>query len=158
MGLGSWLSKKATEAQRREADNFLVSLKGADQLALDVVSAATMSYAAYFEAKGRDVYRMALWIEDKEQMMFPLEIGQMIKAQQKQKTTSSTPGLMVWLFSARALLEPQLRLSGRDIWSQLSKSSEESEVLASEMCVAMNLSHSPFDRHLVPIGLEQLQR
>ncbi|MBA4206872.1 MAG: hypothetical protein C0457_17930 [Polymorphum sp.] len=158
MGIGSWLEKRAIKAQQDEVAAFLLSLKGADAFVIDSVAAATMTYGKYFEGKGKDVYNMAYWIAEKEFMAFPLEIGYMIRVQQQQKTVSSTPGLMVWLFSARALLEPQLRLSGRELWSELARATDESEELAEDMCEVMNLPSAGLDRYRIPIGLEVLQR
>jgi len=103
-------------------------------------------------------------IFQKDYMFFPVEVGQMIKAQQKQNTTSSTPGLMVWLFSARALLEPQLRLTGREVWAELARATDLSEALADEMRRAtimngaLEISDRIFDKDLVPLGLENLER
>ncbi len=121
-----------------------------------MISASTMFWAEMHKKENKDLYCMEEWLD--KNLLYPILIGKKIKILQKQGTTTGVPGLMVWLFSARALLHPELRLSGRQIWSELNKSTIEAELLAKEFCDAMVISSSSLDRCRVPRGLEQLNR
>ena len=153
-----WLQKKFTTTQLNEVESFLRSLRGAEQGVIDLVCGAQMYWAAFYAApqRAKDLYFMENWIL--EQSFFPVELGSNIRALQKQGTTSSVPGLMVWLHSSRALLTPELRLSGRMLWAELVKASGEAEQLAYEMCGVGGYDPLPFDRTRVPFGLEPLAR
>jgi len=151
-----WLEKKTSATMRADAERFLVSLQGAEQMALDAVAATTIYWASFYAAKGRDLYAMALWIPGEK--LFPVELVSSIKALQKGGGQSSATGLMVWLHSARALLYPELRLAGRNIWSELAKATPDAQTLADEVAAAngqfaiINLISQ------VPVGLEPLDR
>ncbi|MDK9694885.1 MAG: hypothetical protein OEL76_00670 [Siculibacillus sp.] len=149
-----WLNRKAEESQRREADRFLVSLQGADATVIDGVLGMAMYWAAIYKKNGIDLYQMEDWIG--RSILFPMEIGKQVRIQQKQNTLSSATGLMVWLFSSRSLLYPELRLGGRQIWMQLGRATLLSEQIALDCCAAMGLDSTFIDRLRVPNGLEAL--
>ena len=151
-----WLAKKAEQSQRDEAERFLVSLRGGEIGIINAVHGSAMFWAVFCERQGSDVYNMEQWILSKP--FFPTEIGKLIKAQQKQGTNTAATGLMVWLFSARALLYPELRLSGREIWGQLIRSTIDSELQAEETCRAMGYPIDSVDRTKIPLGLQKLDR
>ena len=151
-----WLDRKAEQTQRNEADKFIVSLKGADLGLIDTVHGNAMFWAEFHRRKGKDLYEMANWIFDKNEMWFPLTLGKMIKDQQKHGRFSTATGLMVWLFSARAILQPELRLGGRELWEQLSRSTFEAEMIAGQSCLAMEYSTNFVDHSRIPFGLEKL--
>ena len=155
-----WLKKKFLATQLQESESFLRSLRGADQGVIDMVSAAQMTWAAFYADPNRskNLYEMESWIN--ADLTFPVGLGSSIRDLQKQKATSSVPGLMVWLHSARALFEPELRLGGRQIWAELAEATDEAESLAFDMCAASGRA-SPrmaFDRTRIPRGLESLER
>ena len=141
---------------RADAERFLLSLKGADQMALDTVAAMAVYWAAYHASKGRDLYSMESWLLGEK--LFPMELVSSIKTLQESGSASSVPGLMVWLHSARALLYPDLRLGGRNIWSELAKATSDAQDLADE--VAMANGKFPIVNLIsqVPMGLEPLAR
>ena len=151
-----WLAKKAEQSQSYEADRFLTSLQGAEIEVIDAVHNSAMFWAVFCERQGSDVYNMEQWILDKP--FFPTEIGRLIRVQQKQGTNSAATGLMVWLFSARALLYPELRLRGREIWKQLGRSTFQAQMMAEAHCLAMGYSIDTIDRAKVPAGLEVLTK
>jgi hypothetical protein len=150
----NWLNKKAEQTQRYEADRFIVSLKGGDVGLIDAVHGSAMFWSVFLEKQGADVYEMEQWILGR--LLFPTELGKLIKDQQKQGTTSAVTGLMAWLFSARALLYPDLRLGGREIWEQFNRSTYEAETIASQSCKLMGYPTISIDRTRVPSGLEKL--
>ncbi len=154
----SWLGKKAEQTQRYEADKFVITLKGADLATIDAVLGSAMFWAEFQRRKGKDLYGMANWILDKSEMMFPVTLGSMIKDQQKIGNFSAATGLMVWLFSSRALLYPDLRLGGRELWGQLARSSTEANIIADQSCLAMGYSTDSVDRSRIPVGLELLNK
>ena len=152
-----WLDKRMSKKMADEMEHFLVSLKGSDQIALDLIAATTFMWAAFFKARGKDMFIAGAWLpQDK---FFPLQLQNMLRDQQKAGNTSSATGLMVWLHSCRALLYPELRLSGREIWSELSKAGEEAHSAYFELIVVGDIPD--IDQTIgddVPIGLEQLNR
>lgn len=150
-----WLKKKFEQQQSYEAERFLVSLEGGDTVVIDMVLGTAMFWAEFYKNKGIDLYSMEEWLLNKP--LFPLELNKIIKRLQKQGTEASATGVMVWLFSARALMYPEQRLSGRKIWEQLSRASLLSERIALEQCAAMGML-SPYIRpYRVPNGLENLK-
>ena len=151
----NWLNKKAEQSQQYEADRFLTSLRGADTAVIDSILGTAMFWAAIYKTKSVDLYGMEEWLPEKP--LFPTELGKMIKVQQKQGTNSAATGLMVWLFSARALLYPELRLSGRNIWEQLGRAGLQAERLAMMSCSEMGIQSPWIDIFRVPDGLEKLQ-
>ena len=156
MTIRSWLEKKFASSQQVEAEQFLTSLRGADNDLLDMIAGAQLYWAAFYSKKGIDLYEMETWIQSR--LMFPSEIAGLIKGLQKQRTTGSVPGLMVWLHSSRALLWPELRLAGRQIWQELSKATDMAERLAVDMCIASHVSIQVCDRRRIPGGLEAIRR
>lgn len=151
-----WLEKRTSASMRDDADRFLVSLKGADQMALDTVAATAAYWASYYASKGRDLYSMESWLLSHK--LFPVELVSSIKTLQKSGSASSAPGLMVWLHSARALLYPDLRLGGRNIWSELAKASPDAQGLADELAAATGRFLIVCHVSQVPSGLEPLDR
>ena len=152
-----WLTSKMIRVQQHEAEAFLTSLKGADVAVIDMTLAVTMHWAEFYKARNRDLYLMANWIE--HDLAFPLELNRSIRDQQKQGAPMAATGLMVWLHSARALCEPQLRLLGRQIWEELASASVESEAIASDLAAASQelgvpVDNGVFDYRRVPLGLE----
>ena len=141
---------------RDEATRFLNSLRGADQEALDAISASTMFWHTHYQRKEIDLYDMGSWIID--DIAFPIELNKLIKALQRDGNPASTVGLQVWLHSARALTYPDLRIYGRDIWTELTKATEEAEDFAEEMCEQAGFDVMEIDREEVPVGLEKLDR
>ena len=149
-----WLRKKTEQTQQYEFERFFVSLQGADTDVIDSILGTAMFWAAIYKNKGIDLYGMEEWLMD--ELLFPTELNRLIKVQQKQGTMIAATGIMVWLFSARALLYPEMRLGGRNLWGQLSRASERSEMIALASCSAMGL-HSPWiDRTRIPYGLENI--
>lgn len=151
-----WLVSKATDVQQGEASRLLTSLRGADNELIDLVSAQTMYWANFYRKQGLDLYNMADWILS--DTMFPVKVVAIIKDLQKQGSPTSTVGLQIWLHSARALITPELRLVGRELWAELVKAGPEAEVLAHEMSMAGNIPPWFDDRTAVPVGLEPISR
>lgn len=152
-----WIAKKAAQTQREEAARFLESLRGADQAVLDMSLATTMYWACFYLGKrNKNLYDLANWIDG--EMLFPMELISNIKALQRNGTPASAVGLHVWVHSARALLYPELRLLGRNIWSELGKACLECRDMTFEVCEQAGILPIFADPTLVPTGLEELDR
>ncbi len=151
-----WLNRKFEQSHRYEADRFLTSLRGGDVGVIDMVLGNAMFWSEFYRRSGHDLYEMESWIM--RDMLFPVALGKNIKAQQNQNAPATATGLMVWLFSSRALLYPELRLSGREIWQELSRATPDTEEFAFNACVAMGWSSPDIDFARVPSGLERLER
>ncbi|MCM5556720.1 hypothetical protein [Pleomorphomonas sp. JP5] len=152
MGLRSWFDKRASAVMSGEAQRFLISIQGADQSVLDLTMAQTLLYAAVLKSKGRDLYLMDHWIHSEAH--FPTEIAGTIRMMQKDGRPEMAVGAMTWLHSSRALLYPEIRLYGRQIWTELAKATDEAEHLAEIMAANAGVAHYLEDREYVPDGLE----
>ena len=148
----NWLLKRVENTHQREAQNFLLSLQGAPREALEMIHASAMFWGAFYRNGDVDLYAMDRWIH--QGPYFPATILKTIKALQKKNKQDSAVGLMVWLFSARALLYPDLRLGGRQIWREFQRSSIVSEHYAFELCSAADLEIHEIDFERFPDGLE----
>jgi hypothetical protein len=152
-----WIAKKAANIQREEASRFLESLRGADQAVLDMSLATAMYWACFYLAKrNKNLYEMAIWIDG--EMLFPMTLISDIKALQRNGTPASAVGLHVWVHSARALLYPELRLLGRNIWSELGKADLKCRDITVAVCQQAGIFPIFVDPTLVPAGLEELDR
>jgi hypothetical protein len=96
------------------------------------------------------------WIDG--QIGFPIELGSVIRGLQKQNRTTSVPGLMLWLHTARAFLTPELRFTSRQLWNEVAKASNEANAIAIELCAATGHIPLAFDCRRVPSGMEPLDR
>lgn len=150
-----WLDKKFSNTQREEATRFLDSLRGADIGVIDMISAQAIYWANFYYAEGLDLYDMEGWIMSN--MMFPAQLVSNIKTLQRDGSMSNV-GLQVWLHSSRALLYPELRVFGRDIWAELAKATPDARAMADEMHMQTRLLPEYLDPQKVPSGLEKLSR
>ncbi|ODT74489.1 MAG: hypothetical protein ABS76_36880 [Pelagibacterium sp. SCN 64-44] len=150
-----WFGKKAEDTQREEATRFLDSLRGIDQDGLDSIAALAWFWAQKYAETGLDLYEMDSWLS--QRMFFPTELVKSIKVLQRDRSASGV-GLHVWLHSARALMYPELRVYGRDIWAQLAKASPEATSLAIQFYQQAGMRFGETDPSRVPTGLEPLNR
>lgn len=151
-----WIEKKFAKSQRDEAETFVLSLRGADAAAIDIVSAQTMYWANFHYARGINLYDMEAWILGR--LLFPVELGKEIKSLQKGGAPASTVGLQVWLHSSRALLYPELRLFGRQVWAEITQASPMAAEILLEMHRAANSPPTFSDSTMAPSGLEPNHR
>ena len=147
-----WLNRKFEKSQRDEVDRFLISTRGADTEVVDLILGYTMFWAAFYADLSKELYVLEDWIQ--EDLMFPVQLGKHIRIQQAARNAPSATGLMVWLYSARALMYPELRLSGRQLWSELSRSTDGSEEFARHLASQAGYSNYRFDRFRIPEGLQ----
>ena len=151
-----WLDKKISQSQKIDSDHFLISLKGADPDLIDTVHGTAMFWSVFQLKHGYDLYGMENWLITKP--FFVAQLVSMIKSQQKLKNFNSATGLMVWLHSANALLYPEFRLMGRELWEELGRSTSNAEMYAENSCELMKYETPTIDRRRIPGGLEKLQR
>lgn len=136
-----------------EMEQFLNSLKGADQLVIDMTAANAFLWATHFKLRGIDLFTAETWLP--QQISFPIQLHKLLRDQQKQQFFSSATGLMVWLHTCRALTYPELRFIGREMWKELSKASDEANDLYIDMIIAMDLTRIEYAiGEDVPAGLE----
>ncbi|MBJ3784496.1 hypothetical protein [Devosia sediminis] len=150
-----WFAKKAENTQREEAVRFIDSLRGIDQDGLDSIAALAWFWAQKYSETGIDLYEMESWLP--QRLMFPVELGRSIKVLQRDRSASGV-GLHVWLHSARALMYPELRIYGREIWGHLAKASPEATSLAIQFYQQAGMRFGETDPGRVPTGLEPLNR
>lgn len=52
-------------------------------------------------------------------LFVPFKLNRLIQQYQRDGAPILAAGVMVWLHSARAILQPELRLTGREMWREL---------------------------------------
>jgi hypothetical protein len=147
-----WLNRKFEKSQRDEVERFLVSTRGADTEVVDMIHGYTMFWAAFYSDLSIDLYNLEDYLPNN--LLFPAQLVKHIKLQQSENNQPSATGLMVWLYSARALMYPELRLSGRQLWGELSRSTFRADQFVEHLAERTGLLAYRFDRLRVPEGLQ----
>lgn len=135
---GSWLDKKFSKTQRKEAESFISLLEQSSMADLEAIHASTLFWFQFYQNQGLEIDRIDEWIKDRP--FFPKEVGDLAKDFQKEGLNAQVNGLLVLVFSARAALYPELVDTGTRIWKTLSRAPKSSFQLANEFIEAANKS------------------
>lgn len=115
-----WLDRKMSKIQTDEAEQFLQILKGANRdVVAETAAKAILTAALIHEQLGRNLYEVAIWIN--EEPMMARKLGAEIQLFQKQGQPERAVGFMVWLHTVRAAAHPELKFSARQIWDELER-------------------------------------
>ena len=147
-----WLNRKFEKIQRDEVDRFIISTRGADTEVVDMIHGYTMFWAAFYSDLSINLYSLDDYLPSN--LLFPVQLTKHIKLQQSENNQPSATGLMVWLYSARALMYPELRLSGRHLWGELKRSTFGADQFARHLAAQTGFLTYKFDRSRVPEGLQ----
>ncbi len=90
--------------------------------------------------------KMDEWIHSR--LLFPKEIGDLAKDFQRNGRNAQANGLLVWLFTARAALYPDLVETRARIWRVLNSAPESSINLANELIAETNRNTSDPNKKL----------
>lgn len=120
-----WLKRKAqiaaTSAMRADVDRFILALRGADPHEVGGVLACTYHWMHKLnELYGWDLRQP--YVVDSQDPAVAIKINRLLReVQQRQQVLA--PGLMVWLHTVRATQTPELRVTGREMWTLLLRGS-----------------------------------
>src|SRR5688572_7736744 len=124
--VGKWLQNRinrwSLESQTEEFQRFNLSLKGQSRAELGFLVAMATVVRLDLQSRGVPLDRaigvgMPLSLEHQASM--PVMLNRLIKEFQSSDNMAQAAGAMVWLFTTRALLTPELRFMGRQMWLEL---------------------------------------
>ncbi|MDO9639375.1 MAG: hypothetical protein Q7J44_12630 [Pseudotabrizicola sp.] len=129
---GNWQKEKAVKALVDEAQAVADRLAGGKPHAVEQHAAAAQFWAAVYMAEGVDLTTLVGWK--------PAEVARFIRATQtkiaalrKARDYVSSDGLAVWLHTARAVQEPRIAPSAREIWAHLSAAGQNVEAMLADL-------------------------
>lgn len=126
-----WLKKRiedaSTDSMKNDILRFNASLKGADAQEIATILVVANILRLNLTASGRippAALDFTIPRDDDLAMkcdMCPIALTGFIKEFQSMKQPTDALGVMVWLHSVRALNVPEIRIHGREMWSELSR-------------------------------------
>jgi hypothetical protein len=121
-----WLKRKAqiasVNAMATDIDRFVMGLRGASAEEIGGILASTYHWMEFLERKfGWNLDHPDLVIAN--DLFASMTVGKCARRIQGKEPAMAT-GLMVWLHTLRASGTPELRLRGRELWSQLNRGAE----------------------------------
>ena len=149
---GTWKQEKATAALVDEAQAVADKLAIAKPHSLDSRAAAVQFWAVSYLAAGQDLHDMMLWTP-KAAARFAAATETRIAALRKTREYDSSDGLAIWLHTARAVSEPRIAPSVRDIWQHLMNAGPNADAMALDLLQDAGL---PVDhiRAVTPQGMQ----
>lgn len=149
----SWKEEKAKAAVVDEAQAMAEKLETAKSHIRDSHAAHAWFWDAAYLAEGQDLQTLASWK--------PAAVARFISAVQtrsaalrKKREYDSSDGLLVWLYTARAVTEPRVTPPVRAIWQLLARAGPNAAPMAAELITEAGLTGAP--RLLVPAGFEPI--
>lgn len=103
---------------------------------LELIHAMALYWSQVYRNQGLEMERMDEWI--KERLLFPKEVADLSQSFKKDGQYADAIGLLVWHFTARALLYPDLEDTGSRIWKILGRAPKSSFELANELIEKTN--------------------
>ena len=118
--------------QRREAVDWIAKLRGIPDMSVATIYAMALDIrAATLAARGLDLLQPAACHAIDPALC--IDIAADIRRKQKAGRQIEAAGLFVWLFSQRAMANPELLDTARDLWAELARVSALVPVAAQEM-------------------------
>jgi hypothetical protein len=131
-----WLDRKFSNTQRKEAEQYITLMGLLSEEELGDLYAMVLFWRQAYRRQGVDLETISDWIE--ERPFFPKEIGDIIRRFQKEGRFPQASGLLVWLFTVRAVLYPELEDTALRIWNYLTKAPDSSVDKANEFIRVAN--------------------
>ena len=118
--IGNKILEKSIEVQKKEIARFIDNIKAMDGSEVgSILATATHIRNQLIDQYDWDLQDPILLCFTKPNIA--IEINQLIKAFQENDDTVSAAGMMVWLFTVRAAMSPDIRGLGRELWGQLER-------------------------------------
>lgn len=116
--LKRWIDSWARNAQKREAEQFHLMLRGANDEVASLALASAIVWAEVLQQRNIDMYSVSEWAL--YEPLMPVELGKLIRKVQATEPEHAV-GLMVWLHTLRGAMDPELRHGAREIWRELQR-------------------------------------
>lgn len=124
----SWLKRKtynwALKVNTEEMNRFILSLRGMDDHDISMLMASALTIRIDVRRSGEkfdDALDLGSGMSPIDRDANLIQMNRYIKAFQKEGQPESAAGVMVWLFSLRSIVYPEIRILGREMWGQLSR-------------------------------------
>lgn len=143
-----WVRKKignwATDSQRDEMQRFVTSLRGqsAEELGMVLLMATIVRQTVGNKTLPATLLEGLQGGTD-EELFAPLQLNRLIRQLQKQGSLPQAAGAMVWLHSVRAIITPELRLLGRQMWAELARGIDQVNVARLDLMLLTRAPISP---------------
>jgi len=155
----SKIQKYSADTMRDELTRFIASLSGQSdhELATLLIIATGVRLNVIKEGplseKHFDMMRYN-YLEANENVS--LSFNKLVRLFQKNGQTSDAAGAMVWLHSSRAMLCPEIRILGRDMWGQLMRGAPNVPMAFMDLSLLIpDLSGEIVEEaNFIPMGLE----
>jgi hypothetical protein len=128
----NWQLEKATIALVDEAQALSDKLAGAKPHVIDSHAAAVRFWAGFHLPNGLNLLDMIDW-KPAAVTRFAAAAETKIAALRKQRAYDSSDGLAIWMHTARALAEPRIVPSVRDIWRQILAAGPNADAMAEDL-------------------------
>ena len=118
-----WLRKKvknaAVDSQRDDLTRFVESLRGQSSSELAALILVATVVRLTVDSRTLPIALLEGLSNNPDDLLSPVLLTRLIKDLQRQGSLPQAAGAMIWLHSARAILQPELRLLGRQMWAEL---------------------------------------
>lgn len=126
--IGQWIKKKAYNAGYKsgleEIERFILSLRGQSDEEIGMLLAIANLIRINLINGGRLSNEILNFeVSESEHSQAQMYVSSLVREFQKSDQKTDAAGAMVWLHSLRAQGYPELRIKGRELWSELSRGS-----------------------------------
>ncbi len=154
-----WIKSKVhagfVGVQEHEMSDWIKKLHSLDGEEIATILAMAMHYRnALFDAENLDL--MYPFVVSQRDPMLAVKLNNELKRAQEEKIFNLASGIIVWLFTVRAALEPALRSLGRDLWRQLARGFPHIENTAISFSELTNVTLDIREAGRFPDGLHQI--
>ena len=127
--IGQWIKKKIYNAGYKsgleEIERFILSLRGQSDEEIGMLLAIANLIRINLINSGRlSVQILNFEVSESEHSQAQMYVSSLVREFQKSNQNTDAAGAMVWLHSLRAQGYPELRIRGRELWSELSRGFE----------------------------------
>jgi hypothetical protein len=127
--IGKWIKKKVYDAGYKsgleEIERFILSLRGqSDEEVGMLLAIATVIRLNLFNGGRLSNEILNFEVSESEHSQAQMYISNLVREFQKANQKTDAAGAMVWLHSLRSQGYPELRIKGRELWSELSRGFE----------------------------------
>lgn len=139
----SWKQEKATTALVEEAQALSDKLAAGKPHFLDSHAAAAQFWAVFHLSNGLNLHELMDW-KPTAVARFAAAAETTIAALRKKREYDSSNGLAIWLHTARAVTEPRIAPTVRDIWRHLFQAGTNADAMAEDLLqdAGLQMDHS----------------
>ena len=127
----AWKQEKATMSLVDEAQALCDKLATAKPHFVESYAAAAQFWAATYFADGQNLHELTLW-KPAAIARFVTMTQTRIAALRKKRDYDSSDGLVIWLHTARAVIEPRIAPAVREIWQHILNAGPNADAMAQD--------------------------